>query len=73
MLCVVKMPSKKLPKIDTELCIGCGHCIMACPLGVLKLENKKSVVVAPEKCDSEGRCIAACPMHAIAHLEDKKY
>ncbi|MBU4346208.1 MAG: 4Fe-4S binding protein, partial [Candidatus Omnitrophica bacterium] len=42
------MAKKKLPKIIEELCIGCGHCVMACPLGVLKIVNKKSKVVKPE-------------------------
>ena len=59
------MPKKKLPKILEEYCIGCGHCVMACPLGVLKLVNRISKVVKPEACDSEGRCIAACPQKAI--------
>ena len=67
------MPVKKLPKILEEYCIGCGHCVMACPLGTLKMVDKKSKIVKPETCDSEGRCIAACPVHAIPHLEDKEY
>jgi len=67
------MPEKKLPKILKEYCIGCGHCVMACPLGVLKVENKISRVVKPEACDSEGRCVAACPQKAIPNLEDKEY
>lgn len=66
------MAKKKLPKIIEELCIGCGHCVMACPLGVLKIENRKSKVVKPEACDSEGRCICACPQKAIAHLEERE-
>jgi len=64
------MPTKKLPKINVEHCIGCGHCVMACTPGALKLVNKVSKLVAPEKCDSEGRCIAACPQKAIPHLEN---
>jgi len=67
------MSTKKLPKIIDEFCIGCGHCVMACPLGVLKLVNKKSTVGKPQACDSEGRCVAACPQKAIPHLEEKEY
>ena len=67
------MAKKKLPKITEEFCIGCGHCVMACPLGVLKIMDRKSKIVKPESCDSEGRCIAACPQKAIGHLEEKEY
>ena len=67
------MAKKKLPKIIEEFCIGCGHCVMACPLGVLKIVDRKSKVVNPEACDSEGRCIAACPLKAIPHLEEREY
>ena len=67
------MTVKKLPKILEEYCIGCGHCVMACPLGVLKISDKKSRIVNPQACDSEARCVAACPQKAIPHLEDKEY
>ena len=67
------MPIKKLPKIDTERCIGCGHCVLACHPKALKLIKGKSTLVYPEKCDSEGRCVAACPQKAIPHLEDKNF
>ena len=64
--------TKKLPKILTEYCIGCGHCVLACHPGVLKLVDRKSTIVNPDACDSEGRCIAACPVNAIPHLEDRE-
>ena len=67
------MQTKKLPKILEEYCIGCNHCVLACPLGVLKVVNGKSKVVKPEACDSEGRCISACPQKAIPNLEEKEY
>ena len=67
------MAIKKLPKIIEELCIGCGHCVMACHPGTLKIMNKKSKIFNPEVCDSEGRCISACPQKAIPNLEDKEY
>ena len=66
------MALKKLPKINTENCIGCGHCVLACHPKALKLVEGVSVLVAPEKCDSEGRCVAACPQKAIPHLEDRE-
>ena len=62
-----------LPKILEEYCIGCSHCILACPLKVLKIVNGKSTIVAPEKCDSEARCVAACPQKAIPNLEEQEY
>jgi ferredoxin len=67
------MAKKKLPKIFEELCIGCGHCVMACHPGVLKIVNKKSKIVNPGACDSEARCVAACPQKAIPHLEEREY
>ncbi len=33
------MPIKKLPKIDVDRCIGCGHCVLACHPKALKLVN----------------------------------
>ncbi|MCM8783344.1 MAG: 4Fe-4S binding protein [Candidatus Omnitrophica bacterium] len=64
---------KKLPKILSEYCIGCGHCVLACHPGALKLVNKKATLVNPEVCDSEARCVSACPQKAIPHLEMRKY
>lgn len=52
--------------IDTELCIGCQSCMMACPYGVRSLNTAENVV---EKCTlcrhlvDEGKepaCVAKC-------------
>lgn len=54
------------PKINNDLCIGCGTCESICP-EVFKMENGKAVVIA-EKC---GNCncdeiSASCPVNAIS-------
>jgi len=34
----------KVPKIDTELCIGCGQCEMECPV----VGDRRAVYVTPD-------------------------
>ena len=54
------------PKVDKELCIGCGTCESLCPK-VFKIEDGKSVVIKDD-CD-ECNCqdvIDSCPVSAIS-------
>jgi ferredoxin len=58
------MPQR--PKVDEELCIGCGHCAEVCPR-VFELIDEKSNVIGPDQC---GTCdcqeaIDTCPVQAI--------
>lgn len=56
----------KVPDVNEDLCIGCGHCAEICPR-VFELENEKSRVINPDKC-SECNCqeaIDTCPVQAI--------
>ena len=61
----------KIPSIDYDLCIGCGHCEEVCPQ-VFKLgDDQKSAVIGPDKC---GTCncqdaIDTCPVQAISWSE----
>jgi Fe-S-cluster-containing hydrogenase component 2 len=59
---------KLVPVIDKTRCIGCEHCVMACPLGVLALVEKKAEVVKADACESEAMCLVPCPTHAIYKL-----
>jgi len=56
------------PKIDRELCIGCGVCSSLCP-DVFEMDDEgKAVVIEGSDCDSAGCCQDAadsCPVGAI--------
>jgi ferredoxin len=54
------------PKVNEELCIGCGTCESLCPK-VFKIENGKSKVIAEDcgDCDCQGT-IDSCPVSAIS-------
>jgi Fe-S-cluster-containing dehydrogenase component/CRP-like cAMP-binding protein len=71
--------------VRAELCVGCGHCVKACPWGSVHMapragDAKRKLPLAPSeqvavKCDlcrevAEGpACVRACPVDAIARIE----
>jgi thioredoxin reductase/NAD-dependent dihydropyrimidine dehydrogenase PreA subunit len=59
-------PPSLHPVIDTDICIGSGACVAACPEGdVLGMIGGKSALINPTHCIGHGACHASCPVQAI--------
>lgn len=50
-------------EVDNEICVGCGACVDACPVGAIKLEG--GIAIVSDGCISCGACVSSCPTNAI--------
>ena len=57
---------RKIIKINTEKCNGCGACAQACHEGAIEMVNGKATLTREDYCDGLGDCLPACPMDAIS-------
>jgi NAD-dependent dihydropyrimidine dehydrogenase PreA subunit len=53
------------PYIDSDLCIGCRECVMACEPHALEQRDGKAALVYPERCTYCSACESLCPVQAI--------
>jgi NAD-dependent dihydropyrimidine dehydrogenase PreA subunit len=56
---------RKIVKIDSEKCNGCGVCVPSCAEGAISIVNGKAVLAAEKLCDGLGACLGECPLGAI--------
>ncbi|MEG1763229.1 MAG: [Fe-Fe] hydrogenase large subunit C-terminal domain-containing protein [Bacteroidales bacterium] len=56
-------------KINTELCIGCSHCMRVCPTQAIRIRGGKAFLY-PNRCIDCGQCYAVCPITAIYVSQD---
>ncbi|HLV45035.1 MAG TPA: 4Fe-4S binding protein [Aggregatilineales bacterium] len=56
---------KWLPRIDRNLCTGCGDCIEICPVDALGEVGGKADLLHPDACTYCSLCEDICPVDAI--------
>jgi len=66
-------------KVDKQKCIGCTHCMKACPTEAIRIENGVAAI-HDQRCVDCGNCLRACPVNAfyveqdsLEQLNDFKY
>ncbi|MCH5344557.1 MAG: 4Fe-4S binding protein [Acetatifactor sp.] len=60
---------RKIIKIDTEKCNGCGACARACHEGAIDIIDGKARLTRENYCDGLGDCLPECPTGAITFEE----
>lgn len=56
-------------KVDWQKCIGCVHCMKACPTEAIRIENGIATI-REERCVDCGNCLRACPVDAFYVEQD---
>lgn len=57
---------RKIIKIDSKKCNGCGACAKACHEGAIDMIDGKAVLTREDYCDGLGDCLPTCPTNAIS-------
>ncbi len=70
-----KDPETGIVNYDSDKCVGCWTCIMACPYGAIKRDEYSFNIIS--KCDlcietGEPACAANCPNDALVYIELKE-
>ena len=67
-----KDPVTGIVSCDSERCVGCWTCIMACPYGAIRRDKYgRSIISKCDLCAEEGEpsCVSHCPNNALIYKE----
>ncbi len=53
-------------KLNKEICIGCGKCLIVCPHEVFALCDDKANIINLDACMECGACVKNCPVNALS-------
>jgi iron only hydrogenase large subunit-like protein len=55
--------------VQSEICIGCTHCMSVCPTQAIRVRKGKALIIV-NRCVDCGECYKACPVSAITVEQD---
>lgn len=67
---IFRDPRDKVIRIDTERCVGCRMCVMACPFGTVTYYSPQGKAIKCDECDGNPQCVLLCPNGALAYEEE---
>ncbi len=59
------MADLPLPTLNETRCVGCGDCVLLCPVDCLEMDGPLPWLPRPAKCVSCSLCVLVCPTEAL--------